>query len=191
MTVGHGYSRVVLPVAMLEERRRLGLDRRDEVWDGELHMAPSPTTDHQAVAKRLLFALEPIVRHRKLESLYEINVRDPARGWDDFRVPDLVVYDPRHRTRVAIDGRAEVVIEVLSPNDESRLKFDFYARREVQEVWIVDPDVLEVEVYTLRGDRYERVMPVNGVLRAPSLGIDLLLGDGALRIQDGEEIVEV
>jgi hypothetical protein len=31
------------PQAMLDERRRLGLDRRDEMWDGVLHVVPLPS----------------------------------------------------------------------------------------------------------------------------------------------------
>lgn len=31
-----------VPEAMLAERRRLGLDRRDEMWNRVLHMVPPP-----------------------------------------------------------------------------------------------------------------------------------------------------
>jgi Uma2 family endonuclease len=191
MTVSPGYSRVVLPVALLEERKRLGLDRRDEVWDGELHMVPPASLKHQSAGTRLILALGSIARRRRYELVYEAGVRDPTRGWDDFRVPDVIVADPQYTSDAAIEGRAELVIEVLSPNDESRHKFGFYAKRQVQEVWIVEPKTLAIEVYALRDDHYERVMPVDGIIRAPSLGIELLLGDGTLRIQDGEAIVDV
>jgi hypothetical protein len=30
------------PGGLLEERRRLGLDIRDEMWDGVLHVVPPP-----------------------------------------------------------------------------------------------------------------------------------------------------
>lgn len=191
MTVSPGYSRVVLPVALLEERKRRGLDRRDEVWDGELHMVPPAGMTHQRLSTRLLLALHPIARRRGFEVVAEAGVRDPMRGWDDFRVPDVVVVDPAYTSDAAVEGRAELVIEVLSPNDESRHKFGFYARREVQEVWIVEAKTLAIEVYMLCDDHYERVTPVNGVIRAPSLGIDLFVGDGTLRIQDGETIADV
>lgn len=32
----------------LEERRRLGLDGRDEVWEGILHMVPAAAFEHDA-----------------------------------------------------------------------------------------------------------------------------------------------
>lgn len=191
MTVSPGYSRVVLPVALLEERKRLGLDRRDEVWDGELHMVPPANWTHGNIEARISAALLPIARRRGYQIAVEVGVRDPTRDWDDFRVPDVTIAAPVHTSESAVEGRAELVIEVLSPHDESRYKFGFYAKRQVQEVWLIEPKTLVVEVYALSGDHYERVMQVNGVIRAPSLGIDLLLGDGTLRIQDGEAIVDV
>jgi hypothetical protein len=40
--------------AFLEERRRLRLDRRDEVWDGVYHVVPSANTEHQRGMYRLV-----------------------------------------------------------------------------------------------------------------------------------------
>jgi hypothetical protein len=41
-----------VPQAMLDERQRLGLDGRDEMWDGELHMVPPPRTHIRASRPR-------------------------------------------------------------------------------------------------------------------------------------------
>ena len=38
-----------VPQALLDERRRKGLDASDEMWDGELHIVPSASERHQAV----------------------------------------------------------------------------------------------------------------------------------------------
>src|SRR5689334_20859173 len=35
--------------SLLEQRRRLGLDRFDEMWEGVLHMTPSPANEHQRI----------------------------------------------------------------------------------------------------------------------------------------------
>lgn len=51
---------------------------------------------------------------------------------------------------------AEVVIEVLSPNDESRDKFPFFATKDVREVWLVEPKTRAIELYELRKGRYVR-----------------------------------
>ena len=36
-----------VPHSLLDERRKTGADRWDEVWDGVLHLVPSPTIEHQ------------------------------------------------------------------------------------------------------------------------------------------------
>jgi Uma2 family endonuclease len=38
----------------LAERRRLGLDRRDEMWEGVLHMTPAPSDEHQRIVDDLI-----------------------------------------------------------------------------------------------------------------------------------------
>jgi hypothetical protein len=47
------------PQWLLDERRRLGQDVRDEVWDGVVHMVPLPNDAHQEFAVRFL-----VLRHR-------------------------------------------------------------------------------------------------------------------------------
>ena len=53
---------VILDPALLEQRRRLGLDRWDEMWEGVLHMAPAPANEHQRVVGELLVFLVPLLR---------------------------------------------------------------------------------------------------------------------------------
>jgi len=68
---------------------------------------------------------------------------------------------------------------VLSPNDESRDKFDFYAERGVGEIWIVDPQMREVEVYVLRGHKYFVSLPdANRRVHAPALDLQLTVVAG-------------
>ena len=47
--------RAFLPIsqAVLNERRRMGHDRRDEMWKGTLHMVPPPHEAHQRLNDRL------------------------------------------------------------------------------------------------------------------------------------------
>lgn len=44
---------------LLAERERLGLDRRDEVWEGVLHMIPPPSTRHELLAPQLVRLIGP------------------------------------------------------------------------------------------------------------------------------------
>jgi|HubBroStandDraft_6_1064221.scaffolds.fasta_scaffold05499_2 hypothetical protein len=44
---------------LLEERRRSGADRRDEVWEGVLHVIPPPSVEHERFAHALHVILDP------------------------------------------------------------------------------------------------------------------------------------
>jgi Uma2 family endonuclease len=175
-----GYPLEVHP----DERKRLGLDHRDEVWDGEVHMVPPSSARNQRLASRLILALHPIVERRRLEILPEVGVRDTAKAWSDFRVPDLTIVDPRQVSDAAVEGSAEVIIEILSPNDESRAKFPFYARRRVREIWLIEPISRTIEIFALREDKYD-------ITTRSTLGIEIVTVDGKLEIRDGEYVAVI
>jgi Uma2 family endonuclease len=177
----------------LAERARLGIDRWDEVWDGVLHVPPTPGTTHQGFSGDLMFALRPITTAQGLRLFYELSVYDPAKGEKNYRTPDLVVAAPADLSERGVEGHAELVVEVLSPHDESRQKFAFYAARGIPEFWIVDPTTREIEVYVLRGATYFAVTPNReGVLHAPRLGLELRIVAGPkLRITWADGSVEI
>ncbi len=164
-----------VPATMLAERRRLGIDVRDEMWEGVLHMVPQPGTLHMGFGRDLLLALAPLVRARGLEIFYETSMFGRA---DDHRVPDLTIVVPEQVSARGIEGKAQVVIEILSPNDESRDKLPWYARMGVREVWLIDPRTRALELHVLWGTSLRQVEPEAGVLRSAALGIELRLGDG-------------
>jgi len=175
-----------IPPVSLDERRRTGCDRFDEVWDGVLHTVPPPSLSHQDFEYELERALRSIAARRGLKTFHNIGLVVPAKGWQDYRVPDLCVVHPSQMSERAIEGRAELVVEILSPRDESRDKLPFYASRGVREVWLIDEASRGVEVLALRGQGYERVVPSDGVTRAPALEIALQVVAGPLlRLVDG------
>jgi Uma2 family endonuclease len=138
--------------AMLAERRRLDQDRRDEVWRGEYHMNPGPYSRHAYLSAELAAAIRPPAKARRLRQLHEFNIGEP----NDYRVPDLGLLQPGQPDGVYLPTAA-LVVEVVSPGDESWLKFDFYAAHDVDEVAIVDGETDTVHWFALRGDAYERV----------------------------------
>lgn len=124
---------------LIERRRALGQDLFDEVWEGDYHMAPAPHGRHGRVDFDLAAILRPSARRAGLRGSGPCNIG----ASDDYRVPDLAFFaDPVPRTYYPT---AEVVVEIVSPEDESREKFDFYFRVGVQEVGIVDPGARTVE----------------------------------------------
>ena len=52
---------------------------------------------------------------------------------------------------------AALVVEIVSPYDETWAKLPFYAAHDVEEVLIVDPKKHEVQWLALRGDLYEPI----------------------------------
>jgi Uma2 family endonuclease len=179
------------PEAYLDERRRLGHDKRDEMWEGVLHMVPPASSEHQRLEGRLYKALSTIAEARGLEAFAEAGVYAAAPR--SYRVPDVVVSSPRHISERGIEGRAELVVEILSPDDESRDKLPFYAAQGIPEALVVDPGTRSVEVYVLRGDTYVLAAAnAAGVTHAPILDIGLSIVDGPrLRITAAEGTFDV
>ncbi len=130
-----------VPAAVLAERRVLGLDRFDEVWDGVWHMVPSPNNEHQRLEVRLASLLLPLCDDLGLELRVELNLLAPGvPTLHDFRVPDLMVYRPECWHALGVIGPASLVVEVRSPDDESFEKLPFFEKLGVGEVLIIDRD---------------------------------------------------
>ena len=175
--------------AFLEERRKKGWDRFDEVWDGVLHMVPPPTGFHQALNARLLHVLFPHVEKRGMMIVQDAGL---FRRENDYRQPDLAIFDPKFLCQRGIDGHAELVVEILSPNDESRDKLPFYAACKVNELWLIEPTTREIELYVLRNQTYFAVADQRGVLRSPLLDLALQTVPGPkLRLSWDEGAAEV
>ena len=136
---------------LIERRRRLGQDLFDEVWDGVLHMNPAPSGAHGRVDRQLGFLLEPLATEAGLASTGPFNLGET----DDYRVPDAGLHR-RWRDQVWY-ATAALVVEILSPGDETHAKLSFYAARGVDEVLIVDPQARRVEWLGLRGQGYEPI----------------------------------
>jgi len=181
-----------VPEHILQWRERTGVAQWDEMWEGVLHMPPVPNREHQD----LEWALETWLRANWARPggnkvFHQINLASVG-GWpNDYRIPDLALLTP---DRFHIDhneyfeGASTVVVEIRSPGDECVEKMPFYAKLAVPEMWIVDRDTKQPEVYVLKGGEYERQAPnAEGWMRSPATGIELRGEAGqklALRIGD-------
>lgn len=174
-----------MPEHWLEERRSLGHDRRDEVWDGVLHMVPQPGTSHQGLEAALIIHLTPLASARGYRLLHETSLFGVA-GEKNYRVPDITIAVHQDVSERGIEGHAELVIEILSPNDESREKVPFYATCGVREVWLVEPKTRFFEIRSLDDD-YATVRTESAVL-----GVKLSVVTGPLlRLEWGEGAAEI
>lgn len=142
-------------------------------------MVPPPSSGHQFFATDLTSALSPVVKALGLRIAQELGVYRPGTGERDYRQPDIVICRPEHVSQRGIEGKAEFVVEVLSPNDESREKFGFYAACGIAEVLLVDPQTREFEHRVLREGAYLVALPDDrGAVRSPILGVTFARVDG-------------
>jgi Uma2 family endonuclease len=141
--------------ALLERRRRSGLHRLDEVWDGVLHLVPAPSGPHADVAHQLAVLLDGPARAAGLfPTMHNFNV---GEGKHNYRVPDGGIH--RRRPTGVWHTTAALVVEIVSPGDESWEKLPFYAAHGVDEVLIVEPDTHRIEWLALVERAY---VPVDG-----------------------------
>jgi Uma2 family endonuclease len=175
------------PQAMLDERRRLGLDVRDEMWDGVLHVVPPPGGPHMEFGAEFLLVVAPIAKQRGLLPRYETGL---FRGDKDYRVPDQMFFRPEHRSPRGAEG-AELVLEIRSDGDETYEKIDFYSERGVREMLVAHPEEGRVELFRAVGGRLIPMQPgPDGEHVSEVLGITLRTVDGKLEISwDGGSAV--
>jgi hypothetical protein len=139
--------------ALLERRRRAGVDRLDEVWQGVRHMVPGPSIEHADISQQLAVLLDGPARAAGLRpTMSEFNLGESEH---DFRVPDGGLHRPG--ASGVWQATAAAVIEILSPGDESAQKLPFYADHGVDEVLLVDPAERTVTWLALHDGVYEPV----------------------------------
>jgi len=141
----------------LEQRRALGQDRFDEVWEGEYHVAPEGHGRHGDVDDQLASLLRPRAIAVGLWPSGPLNLG----ASDNYRVPDRAYL--RERTPEVWNPAAVIVVEILAPGDESYAKFGFYHRLGVEEILVVDPLQHAVEWYQRAEEGFERV-PASALL---------------------------
>jgi Uma2 family endonuclease len=142
---------------LLESRRRSGMADMDEVWEGVLHMVPAPNYDHGRIESHLHRLIGEPAQDAGLEMIGQSNLGESEH---DFRVPDSALHPSGtsgDRSEIGQHETAALVVEIVSPNDETWLKLPFYAAHGVQEVLIVDPREHAVHWLALDGDEYRPV----------------------------------
>jgi Uma2 family endonuclease len=137
---------------LVERRHRLDQDRRDEVWEGVLHMIPPPSVEHERIASMLHRLLGPLAEAAGLELTGAIGIGSAP---DNYRVPDLVLL--RAGFAPQWNDTAALVVEIVSPGDKTWDKLGFYGAHRVDELLIVDPAKRKVDWLALTGNAYEPV----------------------------------
>ena len=158
-------------------------DKRYQLLDGELILAPSPIDRHQAILGELFFALHQFVTENGLGRV-RVAPLDVVLSDYDVAQPDLLfVSNSRAEiiTEANIQGAPDLVVEILSPSSaqyDRGYKHTLYGRSGVREYWIVDPEDRTVEVYVAsdQGLAHRASYGRNDTLTSPlltGLAIDL------------------
>ena len=150
-----------------------GDDKRYELIDGELILAPSPVTQHHRISRNLLRALDEFVEPQSLGELFYAPMDVVLSDHDVFQ-PDIL-FISNNRLHIIgdrnIQGAPDLVIEILSPSTETRdrdIKLEQYLRFGVREYWLIDPQ----ERFSKPGDtEFEtvRVYPEGTTATSPTL----------------------
>lgn len=136
---------------LIEQRRATGADRFDEVWDGDYHLAPAPCAAHALTDDELAAVLRPLAQAQGLVGSGPFNLGGPG----NYRVPDRGLH--RERPTGEWVATAALVVEILSPDDESWSKLPFYAGHGVEEVVIADPATSTLTWLARHGATYRPV----------------------------------
>lgn len=172
------------------ERKAKGLDRWDEVWEGVYVMPPLPDDEHQEIQANLVAILQIAVGWSGLGDVRGgVNVSDRDQDWrDNFRCPDVVVFlkGTRAQNRGTYWlGGPDFAVEIVSPDDASRDKLDFYASVGVRELLIVDRAPWKLELYRLQGNVLVAAgsssLPKGDTLRSEVVPLSFQLTPGGAR----------
>ena len=141
--------------------------KRYQLLDGELVVAPSPTTKHQSIIGQLYLTMTQFVTQSQLGRVW-VAPLDVVLSDHDVAQPDLFfVSNARENivTEANVQGAPDLVVEILSPATakyDREYKMTLYSRHGVREYWLVDPEEDTVEVWTesetglVLGSAYQR-----------------------------------
>ena len=160
-----------------EEYLMLPGNRLVEYSHGIVEVLPMPSYTHQMVVAWLYELLREFIVHRNLGRVIFAPLR--VRLWaGKYREPDLMVMleENRHRIFQQYWDGADLVMEIVSPDDPSRdleTKRREYAVAGIREYWLVNPINATIVVFTLpEGEqRYE----IHGVYLRDTVAESVLL----------------
>lgn len=143
-----------------EDYRSTPDDKRYELLDGELILAPAPRTTHQVVQNNISWRMSQFVAVEDLGTVFNAPT-DVVLAETNIVQPDIV-FVSREREHIImendIQGAPDLVVEVLSPSTASRdrgYKRSLYAQHGVREYWMAGVDSATITVLLLGEDGFE------------------------------------
>ena len=134
-------------------------ETRAEWVDGEVIVLLPDSLRHYGLVTFLLILLRHWTEAKNLGRVFDetvfLRLALPSRRQ---RVPDLIFVANAHLDRLQptyVDGTADLVVEVISPDSVRRDRIDKlreYELARIPEYWLLDPDREEAELYELGAD---------------------------------------
>jgi Uma2 family endonuclease len=144
--------------------------------DGEVVVMSPASADHQDLLRFILMVVGEFVDTHGLGRVLFAPFLMRLITRPSGREPDLLFISNEHLDRLRpgyLDGPADLVVEIISPESVSRDRGDKFAEYEaggVREYWLIDPERLEALFYLLDADgRFRRADAVDGVFRSSVL----------------------
>ena len=167
----------------VDDYLQLDAGRLVEFDNGSIEVLEMPTLEHQRIVQFLYRYLFAIVTANRLGEVFVAPL--PVRLWEGkYREPDVIFLGSQRQTDKGYPDGADLVIEVVSDDTESRrrdlkIKPPEYARAGISEYLIVDPYDSVIILHRLTGQEYKTSIHKNGESVASVLipTFDLLVDD--------------
>jgi Uma2 family endonuclease len=151
---------LLLPAMSYEEFIAWAKDDIHAEWvEGKVLLMSPTSSRHQVLVVFLVTLLNLYVSSRNLGAIftapYQMRLYQPPRG----REPDILFVEQAHVGRITkqyLDGPADLVVEIISPESTGRDrgdKFYEYETAGVREYWLIDPQREQAEFYLLDDQR--------------------------------------
>jgi len=149
-------------------------DVRSELVKGKVSIMSPISRTHQEIANFLTAILKIYTEEKDvghiLTAPFAMRIGDTT-----VREPDLLFVSKTHQDRLTntyLDGPADIVIEIISPESIGRDRGDKFVEYEsagIPEYWLIDPIRQQVEFYRLTGSHYQLANPTEGIYKTTLL----------------------
>lgn len=135
-------------------------------------MSPSPLRSHQTIVGALYRRIDAAAVVASGEC--QMAPLDVKLADDSVVQPDVIYVSPARRGILGdrVEGAPDLIVEVVSPGTARRdrgEKLELYARSDVREYWIVDPEAKHIEFLQNEGGRFVVTPPERGAIRSRAL----------------------
>jgi Uma2 family endonuclease len=168
------YETVVAEGVSFENFLKIFADQHTEWLMGKVISIVSNNIQHNAILVLLTTLLNLFLSARSIGRLLSASVPMYISDQQPAREPDLLIILNEHVNRIQptyLNGLADIVIEVISPESSIRDrgdKFDEYESAGVPEYWLLDPKRTEATIYVLGADGAYRPRPLDSEGRLTS-----------------------